>query len=133
MAQGKNLLNVIVNGHIHGELVSSVGATVESKGLLLAMVPEAQQTSVARIFVNTKLPAPDFARWLYLLLTSAAIIRMIKWKNKYMCNDWEKPINFAPVRNSAEPLMSEKKLALSTYILKCIYTPSKCTYKFKQH
>lgn len=84
---------------------------------------EPQKTSVARIFVNTKLPAPDFARWLYLLLTSAAIIRMIKWKNKYMCNDWEKPINFAPVRNSVEPLMSEKKIgSLHIYFKMHIYT-----------
>lgn len=63
------------------------GAIVESKGLLSAMVPEAQKTNVARMLANTKLPAPDFARWLYPLLTSVAIVRMIKWKNKYLCND----------------------------------------------
>lgn len=88
------------------------GGIVESKGSLSAVALEAWKTNVAR---NAKLPAPDFARWLCPLLILAAIIRTIKWKNKYLCNDWEKPISLAPMRNNAQLLMSYHKSALCIF------------------
>ena len=89
---------------------------MESKGPLSAVVLKAWKMKVARMLGNARLPAPDFARWICPLLISAAIVRMIKWKNKYLCNDWEKPISFAPMRNNAEFCLSYNKLAFSAYI-----------------
>ena len=86
------------------------GVTLWRAMTSITVVLEAWEANVARMLGSAKLPAPDFARWLCPLLISTAIIRMIKWKNKYLCNEWEKPISFAPMRNNAELLASYNKI-----------------------
>lgn len=55
-------------------------------GFLWAIILKALEASGAWILENQKPPAPAFARWLCPLLISAAAMRRIKWKNKYLCN-----------------------------------------------
>lgn len=113
-----------------GNLCHQLGGIVERKGALLAIMLRLRKSMRVGCWEMQGF-CSRFTRWLCPLLISAAIIRMIKWKNKYLCNDWEKPISFAPMRNNAELCISYNKLALSTYILKFAYILSKCTYKFK--
>lgn len=45
---------MVLNRDVHGKLVPSMGGTVESKGLLSAIVSEALETNVARMLGNAK-------------------------------------------------------------------------------
>lgn len=59
-----------------------------------------------------------------LFIIQAAITGMIKLEiNIYICNSWEKPISFAPVRNNVDLLVSLTNW-LSIYIVMYLHDPN---------
>lgn len=79
--------DVVLNGDVLGKIFIVCRDNIEGNiGFLWAIILKALDVSGAWVLENPKPPTPAFARWLCPLLISAAAMRRIKWKNKYLCN-----------------------------------------------